>query len=248
VAAPQLEDGFTRIAHEILEALSKVNLSPYESRIMWCILRKTYGHHKKTDRIALSQISEATGLDRGNASRALRSLKKRNIIASEGHQIGLQKDHEKWRAVSRETRGVSSETQCLWRPHNGVSGDLKSVVGRDTTKYIKIKDSVKGKPPRSNGSDPRVREFFGYWQGEYRKRVGEPYVPSWEKEGTQIKRVLGSHDLPRLKTLVSAFLDSSDPWIQQHGGYTIGVFVSQINKLVSTSRSAVLQPRKVMPL
>jgi len=33
MASPQKENGFTPIANEIIEALCKVNLSPYESRI-----------------------------------------------------------------------------------------------------------------------------------------------------------------------------------------------------------------------
>ena len=127
MASPQIENGFTRIANELAEALSRINLSAYESRVIWFLVRNTYGRGgKKNDQIALSQIAEATSLDRGNAGRAVRSLKGRGIVVMEAERIGIQKDYEQWRAVSIKTPPVSVETLCLLRPQNGVC--------RDTTK------------------------------------------------------------------------------------------------------------------
>ena len=46
-ASPQLEDGYTRIANELIEALMRTNLSAYQSRVLWAIWRKTYGFNKR---------------------------------------------------------------------------------------------------------------------------------------------------------------------------------------------------------
>ena len=51
MANPQLENGFTRIANEILEALSKAELSGSEFRLAIAILRFTYGMQKKSAEI-----------------------------------------------------------------------------------------------------------------------------------------------------------------------------------------------------
>ena len=83
--------------------------------------------------------------------------------------------------------------------------------------------------------DPRVKEFFGWWAGEYKPRFGSDYLFSGEKEGPLVKRALQVHDLPRLKDLALQFFNSTEPWIAKTGGYTIGVFISQINKFVSIS-------------
>jgi len=245
MSGPQLENGYTRVANEILEALSKVNLSPYESRVLHFMLRKTYGYGKKMDRVPLSQISKATGLDKGNAGRARRSLKERNIIVAEAGQWGFQKDYQKWRGVSPKTL-VSAETRCLQRPQKGVSRDLKKVVSRDTSKERKKKEKVKGKPSPSNDSDPRVREFLSWWGEEYQRRVGEPFDFSWGKDSRIIKDRLRVRDLPKLKEIAVRFFD--DPWVQQNGGYTIEGFAKQINKLISTSKVGQTQPsRKELP-
>ena len=109
-------------------------------------------------------------------------------------------------------------------------------------------NSGNGKPsPKSK--DPRVNEFFKWWGVEYQPRFASRYLFSGKKEGALVKGALQVHDLPRLKDLATRFLNSKDKWITEKGGYTIGVFVSQINKLVSISRAngaGVLEAR-LMP-
>ncbi|HWO43344.1 MAG TPA: replication protein [Candidatus Eisenbacteria bacterium] len=237
MANPQLENGYTCIAHEILEALSKINLSPYQSRVLWVVLRKTYGHHRKTDRIAVSQIALTTGLDRRNASRALRTLKERRIIAVEGDRIGLQKDHEKWRdatpkgrrGVSRNTGGVSPETvfpentkRCLQR--------LKTIVSEDTTKDIETKDNVKHKASHPNGSDPRVKEVIAWFLAEYRNRFNVPYHVNYGKHGKLIKDLLRTFDVEEIKARAIRLWESEDPFISRTDR-GIGILALKINEL-----------------
>ena len=47
MASPQLEKGHTRIAHEIMEALVRSNLSGAEIRASLWIIRLTYGFQRK---------------------------------------------------------------------------------------------------------------------------------------------------------------------------------------------------------
>lgn len=101
MANPQAEDGHIDIANDIAEALMKINLSAYESRVLWFLFRKTYGWKKKTDWIALSQFSGCIGLDRRLIHRALKSLSDRKMIVIERDdgirvRYGFQKDYDKW--------------------------------------------------------------------------------------------------------------------------------------------------------
>jgi len=54
MANPQPEDGHIDIANEIAEKLARTQLSGTEHKIIWAIWRKTWGWHKKEDRISLS--------------------------------------------------------------------------------------------------------------------------------------------------------------------------------------------------
>jgi len=101
MASPQLEDGHTRIANEILEQMMKLHLSGNQWQVLLCIIRKTYGFKKKVDYIANFQIQKATGLCKSVVSRTLRELQSRNIIIRNGKIAGLQKNWEIWGKVSK---------------------------------------------------------------------------------------------------------------------------------------------------
>lgn len=101
MAKPQLENGHTRIANEILEHLMRMYLPPNQWQVLLCIIRKTYGFNKKVDWIANFQIIEATGLIKSTVSRALKLLEQQKLISRNNKRyIGFQKDWEKWQKVS----------------------------------------------------------------------------------------------------------------------------------------------------
>jgi phage replication O-like protein O len=126
MANPQLEDGYTSVANESMDALMRTNFSPYERRCLDCILRQTYGWHKKSDRISYSQFEEFTLIDRRHIGRAITSLKQRNIITVTGTGYALeytfQKDYTKWKLTPAE---VKDTTLNLTPPQ----GDLTPVQG-----------------------------------------------------------------------------------------------------------------------
>ncbi len=95
-ANPQLENGYTQIANEIIEHLVKMHLSSNQWQVLLCIIRKTYGYHKKVDYIANYQIVGATGLCKAVVSRALRNLTDKKVIDRREKYISFQKDWEKW--------------------------------------------------------------------------------------------------------------------------------------------------------
>lgn len=103
MARPQLEDGYTQIANEILEHLMKAHLSPNQWQVLILIFRKTYGYHKKVDYIANSQICLDTLLCKAVVSRCLSSLYDMNLITRKGKLIGFQKDWTKWKLANQST-------------------------------------------------------------------------------------------------------------------------------------------------
>ena len=107
MANPQLEDGHTRIANEILDNIAKMYLPPNQWQVLMVVIRRTYGFQKKVDRIANSQIAEATGLVKSTISRALRGLSERGLITRNGRSIGLQKDWEKWKVSNSANKKLA---------------------------------------------------------------------------------------------------------------------------------------------
>ncbi|MGA2669910.1 MAG: replication protein [Dehalococcoidia bacterium] len=113
MANPQLENGHTRIANELMEQLMKLYLAPNQWQVLVCIIRKTYGFHKKIDYITNTQICEGTGLVKSTVSRAVTVLTQRNIITRNGKHIGLQKDWEQWQKLAERATKVSEAANCV---------------------------------------------------------------------------------------------------------------------------------------
>ena len=77
-----------------------MHLSPNQWQVLLCIIRKTYGFHKKVDYIANFQIGNATGLGKTVVSRCLSGLAELELITRKGKFIGFQKDWERWKGLT----------------------------------------------------------------------------------------------------------------------------------------------------
>ncbi|WP_157685106.1 replication protein [Robbsia andropogonis] len=113
-ASPQVEDGYTRIANELLEAMLSAGFTSRQWTIVMAIVRKTYGFNKKVDDIGLGQLVLLTGMDKSNVSKTVRELEAMNVIhrdiGTHGHVLGVNKDFSKWKGVVKTTTVVNSTT------------------------------------------------------------------------------------------------------------------------------------------
>ena len=84
-------------------------------QVLWVILRKTYGFQKKTDRIALSQFSLATGKAKSNVCRGLRKLLSMRIIIKSDNTTPttyrFNKNFDEWKPLSNRTPIIKSDNQ-----------------------------------------------------------------------------------------------------------------------------------------
>jgi phage replication O-like protein O len=71
---------FVQLPKHIFKVFGKLNISSYEMRVLMILWLKTYGWHKETDIISLTQWCEETDLDRRNVSVTLKKLISKNII------------------------------------------------------------------------------------------------------------------------------------------------------------------------
>jgi phage replication O-like protein O len=108
MASPQLENGYIRIATEILDHLCTIRISGEARQVLDFVIRKTYGFSKKEDRIALSQFVKGTGLKKSTICKAIKKLEVMNLIAitQKGNEIdktyGINKDFDSWRPLPKK--------------------------------------------------------------------------------------------------------------------------------------------------
>jgi phage replication O-like protein O len=94
--SPKLEDGYTRISNELLEAIFRYGFSQNEFRVLLSIMRHTYGWRKKTADLSLSFIAKASGVPRRSVVWAINHLREQNVIIRTASNTGIQKDYGKW--------------------------------------------------------------------------------------------------------------------------------------------------------
>lgn len=152
MTSPQLEDGHTKIANELLEAIIRCKLPGDEGQIFWTIIRKTYGFNKKMDGITLSQFCLATGLIKPNACRALSNLITKNMIIKSDKGLiptyRIQKDYTKWLPLSKLIT-LSDSIKTIIKSDN--SGVIKSDKLQKTINNTK--DNVTKRPKKFSDTD-----------------------------------------------------------------------------------------------
>lgn len=109
---PQLENGHIDINYETAEQFEKTHFSGNEWKILWVVLRKTWGWKKKEDYISLSQFEKRTGMSRPSVKEAIDKLVgKRVLVVNKDkmtNRFSFNKHHNEWQidATGRE-KGTS---------------------------------------------------------------------------------------------------------------------------------------------
>ncbi|MFM0044086.1 replication protein [Paraburkholderia sediminicola] len=177
-ASPQLENGYTRLANELLDALISAGLTARQWAVVMAIIRKTYGFNKTSDEIGLSQLSAMTGLDKSNLSRTVRELEGAKVIhrgdGTHGHTLGLNKKHKQWELSNQQPK--LSKRQPLSDQQPGVVvittlGVVDSTIhglSEQQPQYTPLKTSQKTTP--KDNLLRSLRERFEIFYAGYPKK------------------------------------------------------------------------------
>ncbi|KXR45702.1 replication protein [Escherichia coli] len=178
-----IDDGYTRFANELLEAIASADLTARQLKVMLAYVRKTYGFNKKTDRIADEQIAQLTGLSRQNVNKAKKELISMNCLFMDGNQIGVNIEVSAWQFskclqvsnfVSKlETKNVSKlETLNVSKLETHKRHSLKTKENINKPPISPKKVSQKFDPLETELPDWLSAETWLSWV-TYRKEIGK---------------------------------------------------------------------------
>ncbi|EFH9373534.1 replication protein [Escherichia coli] len=178
-----IDDGYTRFANELLEAIASADLTARQLKVMLAYVRKTYGFNKKTDRIADEQIAQLTGLSRQNVNKAKKELISMNCLFMDGNQIGVNSEVSAWQFskclqvsnfVSKlETKNVSKlETLNVSKLETHKRHSLKTKENINKPPISPKKVSQKLDPLETELPDWLSAETWLSWV-TYRKEIGK---------------------------------------------------------------------------
>lgn len=178
-----IDDGYTRFANELLEAIASADLTARQLKVMLAYVRKTYGFNKKTDRIADEQIAQLTGLSRQNVNKAKKELISMNCLFMDGNKIGVNREVSAWQfskclqvsnfVSNLETKNVSKlETLNVSKLETHKRHSLKTKENINKPPISPKKVSQKFDPLETELPDWLSAETWLSWV-TYRKEIGK---------------------------------------------------------------------------
>ncbi|MEK3873681.1 MULTISPECIES: replication protein [unclassified Paenibacillus] len=103
MADVQKENGFTPVAHELIEAAAKFKFNATQFRIILIVWRYTYGFHRKDHDFSLSFLQENTGLPESSIKRETSNLIRYNVLvvtqketSVKPRRLSFNKNYDEW--------------------------------------------------------------------------------------------------------------------------------------------------------
>ena len=107
-----LENGYTRISNEILEAIYQCkNLKPLEYKMLLCIIRYSYGYNMTECKLQNQFLVKKIGISKSHVSDTMQSLVKKNIIFKRNDTYGINLNYLFWHKISSLNQEPSSLNQ-----------------------------------------------------------------------------------------------------------------------------------------
>ena len=199
MSSPQTENGFTRIANEILESVQRYKFTLNEMKIVMCVWRYTYGFQRKSHQLSLTFLMNHTGLGRTRINDSLKKLVESNVIvkieqggANATNSYMFNKNYNSWKIEKytifnsvQDDTSVQNDTSVRVDTDTSVQGDTSTSVQNDTSTSVqddtqerKVKDNYKEIIKDNNKGLPLVDKSFGEIISFYEQNVGliSPHV------------------------------------------------------------------------
>jgi len=181
--APQIEDGYTRLANELLEALAKTRFTNSERRLLDAIFRLTYGiYNRRKAEIELSELVAMTEIRKVHICRARKALMDRGVLTvttGENKSIPtyqFNKYYKKWKPFSPRVK-ITPAGKGVIPGGKDVGPEGKDVTREDNPTLYKenIKENLKestgaenpapdpAPPPEKKNPPPPYEKIISYF-------------------------------------------------------------------------------------
>lgn len=116
-------------------------------------------------------------------------------------------------------------------------GGLSSVLDVSSPINAESMDTSKHCVKSEKPTLPEVKTFIDLYYNTFKDRFGQAPIIQGAKDGANVKKLLNKIPFHQLIILLERFFESDDRFIMD-SGYTLGVFYSQIQKLMIGKRAA----------
>lgn len=166
MANPQVENGFTRIANELLDKLAETKMNGTQFRILMIVFRYTYGFQRKEHELSETFIANATSIHKQQIKRELKDLIDRKIITvvrqatfTDPRVISFNKNYKQWKGIQVSKTIPGNQTDTI--TGSGLDTSTGSGLATQERKSLK-KVSKEIYIPEKSEKELR-REIFDYY-------------------------------------------------------------------------------------
>lgn len=172
MANPQKENGYTTIANELVEVLSKSNFSGTQLRIILFVMRYTYGFNRKTAKLSNKFISEGTGIHHISVSREVKNLVEQNVLIeaekptfNSARVLGVNKNYDSWQNRGELAKPLTVSKNVQLTVSKSANRGVSEIVNQERKiyKYKSKKESnicSSLNNYKNNGTDDNSFSFF----------------------------------------------------------------------------------------
>lgn len=153
-SGPQVEDGYTRYANELLEALCKLKCRNADRRMIDAVARLTYGiYGRKKAKIENNELADMTGMSISQVCRARRRLVARNIlkVSSRGNQkvltYSINKHYRTWKKLPPAEIIEAEQKEISASVNDDTAGGKEIEAGGNSTLYKENNKKTQKKKP-----------------------------------------------------------------------------------------------------
>lgn len=230
----QLENGYTKIANELLEALAKHPLNGTQRRILDVVFRYTYGFNRKEHDFSIKFLMKAMDFKDGQykqVCRELKSLIDMKILRevekpgkSSSRIISFNKCYDLWtKTTSGLIRPVDELDQREWTKKS-----REPLVELDHQEIKDIKKTLK----KDICASEAHKEVIQYFCDKHLWKTGIKYLFDGGKDGKTIQTLLKTYDTGFAKGLIDWYFQTDDEFINKIG-YSIGKLKTSVDKYIA---------------
>ncbi|MDL2140811.1 replication protein, partial [Proteus mirabilis] len=220
-----LEDGYTRIANDLFEAVMCADLTARQLKVVMAIIRKTYGFGKKLDRITNTQIAEMTGIHHTHVCKAKNEMIAMNIVISSGNKIGINKDFTEWNfnisqvseTLAKSANKTLAKTANSHKPSQLNTKETITKEKKESNTPLtphEVKGGESAKPTKRKSTPINYDEYLNAYNEEVGDRLPHA-VEANEKRKTRIRKIiknLATANVDGWRAYVRAFVRMAKPF------------------------------------
>ena len=144
MADVQTENGYTRIANELLEAITRYKFNGTQLKIVMAVIRYTYGFSRKDAELSLVYLSNATGVDKRNLRREINILIADKVLTvtkeatfTQSRMFRINKDYEEWELNNPQWENIPTGGETTLPPEGELAhspeGEITHSPGGELT-------------------------------------------------------------------------------------------------------------------